>query len=108
MDRRAFLGTVTGGLLAAPLAVEGQQAGKVPRVGVLVLTPRGSVGGTYVEALREGLSEVGYVKGRTIAFDVRWAEGRTDRLRALAKDLVGSRPGVIVTSGTEAIRARHY
>jgi putative ABC transport system substrate-binding protein len=97
--------TIASGLLAAPLVAEAQPSGKVPRVGVLVLTPRASVGGTYVEALREGLSEVGYVEGRTIALDVRWAEGKADRLPALAKDLVVSKPDVIVTSGTEAIRA---
>ena len=103
--RLAVVLTVSLSLFAAPLSVGAQQLGKVPRVGVLVLTPRASVGGTYVEALREGLSEVGYVEGRTIALDVRWAEGKTDRLYALAKDLVNSRPDIIVTAGTEAIRA---
>ncbi len=104
ISRRVFIGGLLASLVA-PLAASAQPAGKVPRVGVLVLTPRASVGGTYVDALREGLSKVGYVEGRTIALDVRWAEGKTDRLPALAKDLVISRADVIVTSGTEAIRA---
>jgi putative ABC transport system substrate-binding protein len=64
MDRRAFLGTVTGGLLAAPLAAEGQQAGKVPRVGALVLT---NPSFPPIEGFRQGLRELGYVEGRNIA-----------------------------------------
>ena len=93
------------GVLTAPLFAHAQKAGKVPRVGVLVLTPRASVGGAYVTALRQGLSDLGYVDGRTMILDVRWAEAKADRLGALAMDLVASRADVIVTAGTEAIRA---
>ncbi len=74
MDRRAFIVAVTGALLAVPVAAEAQQTRKVPRVGVL--------GGQSLEtsppilALRERLSELGYVEGGNIAIEWRWAQGK--------------------------------
>ena len=100
MDRRAFIGTLAGGLLAAPLAAEGQQAGKVGRVGIL-----GNENSAPWEAFRRGLRDLGYVGGRNLTMESRWSEGRTERLPALAIELVQLRVDVIVASGTQAVRA---
>ncbi len=80
MDRRAFLQALAGGLLAAPLAAQAQQSGKVYRVGYL--NPGSSsdpVRQRRLEALRQGLRELGYVEGQNIALELRWAEGKYDR-----------------------------
>jgi putative ABC transport system substrate-binding protein len=102
MDRRAFLGALASGLLAAPLAVEAQQAGKVYRVGYLetgVVRPR------PWEAFRERLRELGYVDGQTVAFEARSADGQLDRLPKLATELVRLKVDVVVTAGSPAARA---
>jgi ABC-type uncharacterized transport system substrate-binding protein len=88
------------GLTLAPLAAGAQQqAGKVPRVGVL-LTGSESDASTNVEALRQGLREHGYVEGRNIVVDYRYGDANFDRLPQLAADLVGLGVDLIVTSGT--------
>ena len=80
MDRRAFLGTLAGGLLAAPLVAEAQPAGKVPRVGYLIAGSHSDPQRQrLLEAFRQGLREPGYVEGQNIAIDSRWAEGKDDR-----------------------------
>ena len=56
------------------------------------------------KALREALQELGYVEGRSIAFEARWAQGRVDRLPGLAAELVQLQVNVIVTGGGEAAR----
>ena len=88
------------GLLAAPLAVEAQQAKKVPRIGVLT----GPVD-PGVEAFREGLRELGYVERKNIAIEHRSAEGKLDRLPELAAELVRLKVDVIVGSGNLTIAA---
>ena len=91
------------GLILAPLAAEAQSAGKMPRIGVLMLPPRAGAGGTYMQALREGLGELGYVEKQNLVLEIRWAEGKPDLLRGLAAELLSTRPDVLVTSGSEAI-----
>src|SRR6266566_6507418 len=88
MERRAFIGVITGGLLAAPLAAEAQQAGKIFRIGILGL---GSS-----ELLRQTLREVGYVEGLNLALEWRDPEGKTERFGDLAADLVRLKVDVIV------------
>jgi ABC-type uncharacterized transport system substrate-binding protein len=100
MDRRAFLTGVTGGLLVGPVVAEGQPAGKVWRVGIL-----GNENSAPWEAFRRGLRDLGYVGGRNLTMESRWSEGRTERLPALAIELVQLRVDVIVASGTQAVRA---
>jgi len=99
MERRAFIGTLTGGLLAAPLAAEAQQAAKVWRIGYL---GPGSASGQVnrMDALRSGLRELGYVEGKNIVIEYRWAEGKYDRLPDLAAELVRLKVDILVTSGT--------
>ena len=91
-------------LLIAPLAVEAQQGGKVPRVGILwPYSP--SIGSVFVDAFRQGLHGLGYVEGRNIVLEERWAEGNLDRLPSLATELVGGNVDIIVTATTPAVRA---
>ena len=97
MDRRAFIGTVAGGLLAAPLAAEAQQAATSHRVGLL--WPGGDPPpGHRMEWFRRGLREAGYVEGQNLSLDVRHAE-KADRLHELANQLVRSNASVIVSFG---------
>src|SRR5262245_5188895 len=91
-------------LVTTPLAGEGLQAGRVPRVGVLH-TQSESVASPYIGALRQGLLEHGYVEGRTIVIDYRYGDGDWDRLPKLAAELVGLKVDLIVTSGTPPTRA---
>jgi len=102
--RREFIGTLTGALLAAPLAAEAQQAGKVRRIGYLDM---GSAARSrpYFEAFRQGLHDLGWVEGQNIAVDVRFADGKADQLPTLAAELVRLRVDVIVTSTTPATLA---
>jgi len=104
MDRRAFLGTLTGGLLAAPLAAGGQQVGKVWRVGFLE-AGSSSVNGHFLDAFRQGLSELGYIEGQQISIEDRWAEGRNDRFPGLAAELIRLKVAVIVAASTPATLA---
>ena len=101
MDRRTFIGRVVGGLLAVPFATEAQQAARMPRIGVLL--PGNT--GTGTEGLRQGLRELGYVEGRTVVIEWRWWEGKTERLRDAAAEMVRLNPDVIVVGGSEATNA---
>ncbi len=103
MKRRAFMGTLAGGLLAAPLAAEAQEARKVARIGVL---NSGSPPAPFVESFKQGLRELGYVEGRNISIEYRWAEGRNERLPGLAADLVRLKVDVIVASSQAAVAAK--
>jgi len=89
-------------VLAAPLAAEGQQVGKVYRIGYLSiasgLSPR-------TEALRQGLRELGYIEGKNITIEYRFAQEKADRLRGLATELVNLKVDLIVTGGPTATRA---
>jgi putative tryptophan/tyrosine transport system substrate-binding protein len=105
ITRRVFVGSLIGGLLAAPLAAEVQQAVKAPRVGLLGL---GSAGASpFFEALRQGLRERGWIEGRNIAFEDRTRVGDYSRLPDVAAELVRLKVDVIVASGTTtALAAR--
>jgi len=97
LDRRTFLGTLTGGLLTAPLAVEAQPPA-ITRIGYLsTRAPREAKDVT--DAFIQGLNEIGYVDGRNLAIEFRWAELHYDRLPALASDLVRRQVAVIAAVG---------
>jgi putative ABC transport system substrate-binding protein len=83
---------------------DAQQAGKIPRIGFLrTAAPPES----YIEAFRQGLKELGYIEGKNIALEYRWAEGKIDQLPELAAELARLKVDVIVTDGTPpALAAR--
>jgi ABC-type uncharacterized transport system substrate-binding protein len=87
-------------ILVAPFAQAGQPA-KVPRIGYLSLGPGPS---PRTEALQQGLRDLGYVEGQNIAIDYRWADGKLDRLKEAAAELVRSQVAIIVTGGPQATR----
>jgi putative ABC transport system substrate-binding protein len=104
MERRPFLiMMIAGGLLAAPLAIEAQPAGKVARIGYLA--PNLAVNPHLPEAFRQGLRDLGYVEGRNLVIEIRSAEGKLERLPALAAELVALKVDVIVAGGTPAALA---
>src|SRR5215467_12396751 len=107
MERRAFLGAVTGGLLAAPLAAGAQQTGKVPRIGMLLaFSPEHPQAREWSNAFREGLHELGYVEGQNIAIESRSTQGQFDRLPDLLAELARLNVDVIFSmAGTPAARA---
>ncbi len=96
--------TLTLSLLAVPLAVRAQQPTKVPRVGYLS-DESSSLGFASFEPVAQGLRDLGYLEGHTIVFEHRYADGKTERLPALAADLVRLKVDVIVAVGTPATRA---
>jgi putative tryptophan/tyrosine transport system substrate-binding protein len=91
-------------LLALGVAAEAQQPKKVPRIGILGGTSR-STNPARIEAFRQGLRELGYVEGKNIVIEWRYAEGKPDRLPALAAELVHLKIDVIVTAGPPPTRA---
>jgi hypothetical protein len=102
MDRRSFIGTLAGGLLAAPVAVEAQSIAKAQRIGFLWGgTPSPSLFREFEDALRER----GWVSGRNITIEHRAAEGRSERLPQLAAELIQAQVSIIVTSQSPATQA---
>jgi putative ABC transport system substrate-binding protein len=106
MDRRTLLVTLAGGIVVAPLAAEGQQAGKAYRVGVPWIPPREDVL-PLIRALEDGLRERGYRMGQNLVIDHRFADGQPERLPQLMADLVRLNVDVIVVGlNPVAIAAR--
>ena len=105
MNRRAFLSTLAGALLAAPLAAGAQQAGTVPRIGILTTASSASSPSANYEAFVQGLRESGYVEGRNVHFEQRYAEERPKRFPALAADLVRLKVDLIFARGPWAVTA---
>ena len=101
MRRRDLILGIAYGVALSPLVSEAQQPGKTPHIGVLWLAPNPA----NDAAFRQRLQELGYIDGRTIRIDVRNAEGRIDRLPALARELVDARVELIVAVAANASRA---
>ena len=106
IGRRKFLATLGGAAAGWPLAARAQQPGKLPTIGFFgAATPsawRHRAAG-FVQRLRE----LGWIEGRTIAIDYRWADGRTDRLAEIAAEFARLKVDVIVTAGTPSTIAVH-
>jgi ABC-type uncharacterized transport system substrate-binding protein len=101
MDRRRFLASTGAVLLGAPLAAEAQPGGKIPRIGFLVASSASDAAiARWIEAFRQGLRDLGYVEGRNIVIEYRYAGEKYERLPALAAELVRLKVDVIVSHGT--------
>ena len=104
IDRRAFLAGTGAVLFAAPLAAEAQLLGKPSRIGFLAPAPSP----LNIDAFRDGMRELGYLEPSRLAPEIRWGDGRLDRLPGFATELAQLRVDVIVTDSTAAtLAAKH-
>jgi putative ABC transport system substrate-binding protein len=100
MKRRTFI-ALLGGAAAWPVATRAQQGDRVRRIGVLMGPDENDpVAKTYVSAFTQALAALGWSDGRNARIDLRWAGGDANRIRALAQDLVGLQPDIILTTAT--------
>ena len=104
MRRRNFIALLGGAVILWPLAVRAQQESKPPTIGFMGSTTA-AAWTPYVAAFEERLRELGCIKGRTVAIDYRWGEGRRERFAEIAAEFVRRKVDVIVTSGTAAAAA---
>src|SRR5262245_33362151 len=93
--RRDFI-TLLGGAPAWPLVARAQQ--QLPVIGILSSRSR-ATDALLIAVIRQGLNDAGFIEGRNVSIEYRWAEGNYGRLTALAADLVGRKVAVIVTIG---------
>ena len=103
MKRAGVLSIIVVVLLAVAVIAEAQQAKKIPRIGFLSATPASGIP-DRIEAFQQGLGELGYLEGKNIYIEYRWAEGKIDRLSELAAELVRLNVNVIVAAGPQATR----
>src|SRR5262249_42317280 len=104
--RRKFLATLLGGAAAAwPLAARAQQPAKLPTIGYLG-TAAASAWAPWTAAFVQRLHELGWIEGRTVAIQYRWAEGHTERFAEIAAEFVRLKVDVIVTGGNAAVAAK--
>ena len=104
MRRREFITLLGGAAAAWPLAARAQQPGKVPTIGFLGPTTPSSQS-QHVAAFAQRLRELGWIEGRTITIEVRWAEGRSERFAEIAAEFVRLKVDVILTQTTPAVLA---
>jgi putative ABC transport system substrate-binding protein len=102
--RREFIGSLTGGLLAASVVVEAQQPGKVYRVGILTNKASDPAEARVWQAFRSGLRERGWIEGQNILFEFREAEGNFARLPGLAADLVRLKVDLILARSSQFVQ----
>jgi putative ABC transport system substrate-binding protein len=106
MKRREFI-TLLGGAAAWPLAAQAQQAGRLPTIGILGSgTP--ATQGQWWAGFVQRLRELGWLEGRTVAIEYRWADGRDERFAEIAAEFVRLKVDMIVTSGNSAIVAAKH
>src|SRR2546425_5805499 len=103
MRRREFI-TLLGGAAAWPLAARAQQPGKLPTMGIIGSGTPATQGHWYA-AFVQRLRELGWIDGRTVAVEYRWAEGRDERFAEIAAEFVQRKVDVIVTSSTVGVVA---
>src|SRR5215204_2071800 len=104
MPKKFLLGLLIIVLLAAFSSVRAQPAGRVPRIGFLITSSPGAIAPRF-EAFSQGLHELGYLEGKNIVIERRYADGKFDRLPGLAAELVQLKLDVIVSSGPTATRS---
>src|SRR5438309_9045370 len=103
MRRRAFIAMAGCFPAASPTAPQAQTVRRVPRIGYLM--DRAGPPGVLDEGFLSGLRELGYVVGQNVSIDYRWTEGKSERLPALARELVASKVDLIVVAGAESTLA---
>src|SRR3977135_2071475 len=103
MRRRDFIAGL-GAIAAWPIAAHAQQLAKLPTIGFLGTTTP-SVWKDYVPAFVQRLGDLGWVEGRTVAIEYRWAEGRNERFGEIAAEFARLKVDVIVTSGGAGVGA---
>ena len=103
MDRRTFIGGISGGLFALPLAANAQSPPKIARVGYLNSSPRDATPSS-TSTFYAGLRELGYVEGKNVVIDFRYAD-TDDRMRDRATELIGAGAQVIFAANPYALRA---
>src|SRR6516162_6951351 len=102
MNRRDFI-TFIGGAAAWPLAAHAQQVNRVRRIGVLIGRDENDpVAKTYVSAFTQALAGLGWTDGRNVRMDLRGGGGDINRIQALAQELVGLQPDIILTGAASA------
>jgi ABC-type uncharacterized transport system substrate-binding protein len=99
VTRREFIGLV-GGAVAWPLTASAQQQGKIVTIGILAIEPW-----PPIETFRRALHDLGYIEGKNIRFEYRYAKGRSERFPELANELVGLNVDAILTWSTDAVLA---
>src|SRR5262245_19826640 len=104
MSKRNLVFALGVTFLALSFPVEAQQPAKVPRIGYLGGTSP-SAASARTEAFRQGLRDLGYIEGKNIVIEYRYAEGKLDRLADLAAELVDLKVNVIVTGATDSVQA---
>jgi putative ABC transport system substrate-binding protein len=104
LKRREFI-TLLGGAAAWPLAARAQPPEPMRRVGVLMATADDAEGRLRIAAFREGLQKLGWVEGRNVQIDYRWASGDIERAKVYAGELVRLTPDVILAGSTPALRS---
>jgi len=100
INRRQFLGSLGVVVLAGPVAADGQPAARLPRVGLIGTAPS-----AYTEAVKQGLSELGYVENKTVELDFRYSAGKAERFPEIAAALVTRGVDVLIASSEPATRA---
>src|SRR6476660_2300303 len=105
MRRRQFI-TLLGGTAIWPLRAEAQQGGRLRKIGVLMgLSPNDKEAQLRVKAFESAWPELGWIEGRNIHVEYRWASGDTALMRSHASELVASSPEVILAEGTSVLAA---
>jgi putative tryptophan/tyrosine transport system substrate-binding protein len=99
VKRREFIGLV-GGAVAWPLTASAQQQGKIVTIGILAIEPW-----PPIDTFRRALHDLGYIEGKNVRFEYRYARGDNERLPELANNLIGLNVDVILTWGTDAALA---
>ena len=105
LRRREFIVLLGGAAAAWPLAARAQQPGKLPTIGFLGTTTP-SVASQWNAAFVQRLRELGWIEGRTVAIEVRWAEGRSERYAEIAAEFVRLKVDVIVTEGAAVVAGK--
>ena len=105
MKRREFITLLSGAAAAFPLAARAQQASKLPTIGVLGVATA-SAWSDWISSFVQRLRELGWIEGRTVAIEYRWAGGRSERFAEIAAEFVRLKVDIIVTAGARSSQQR--